>query len=98
MIVELADDAERDLIDGVAFYDSSDRRAGDYFLESITTDLRSLALLGGVHSKRLGYHCMCASRFPFAIYYFVEGTTIKVVAILDERRDPDWIQDRLRNG
>lgn len=55
MIVQLSDAAERDLIDGIAFYDDGDRRAGDYFLTSMQADLRSLEYLGGVHAKRHGY-------------------------------------------
>ncbi len=98
MIVQLSDDAERDLLDGIAFYDARNRHAGDYFFESLTTDVRSLAVLGGVHSVRQSFHCMSASRFPFAIYYEVRSDVVLVVAILDERRDPEWIADRLRNG
>ena len=97
MIVQLSDDAERDLLMGIAFYDAGDRRAGDYFFESLTADVRSLAVLGGVHSIRYGFHCMTASRFPFAIYYAVRSEVV-MVAILDERRDPTWIVDRLKNG
>ena len=98
MIVQLSDDAERDLVNGIAFYDARDRQAGDYFFESLTTDVRSLAVLGGVHSMLHGFHCMSASRFPFAVYYEVRSDVVLVVAILDERRDPEWIADRLRNG
>lgn len=97
MIVQLSDAAERDLLDGVTFYDDGGREVGNHFLESSTTDLRSLSFLGGVHAKRLGYNRMCASRFPSAIYYLVEGNFVMVVAILDERRDPEWIADRLNN-
>ena len=98
MIVQLSDDAERDLLDGIGFYDANDRPAGDYFLESLTADVRSLSLLGGVHSMRHGYRCMSASRFPYAVYYEVRSDVVSVVAILDERRDPEWIVGRLRNG
>ena len=98
MNVQLSDDAERDLRDGLAFYDGCDRQAGDYFFESMTSDIRSLSFLGGVHSMRHGFHCMSASRFPFAIYYAVRTDVVLVVAILDERRDPKWIMDRLKQG
>ncbi|TWT72654.1 type II toxin-antitoxin system RelE/ParE family toxin [Crateriforma conspicua] len=98
MIVQLSDDAERDLLAGIVFYDANDRPAGDYFFESLTADLRSLAVLGGVHSMRHDYHCMSASRFPYAVYYEVRSDVVLVVAILDERRNPDWIAERLRNG
>lgn len=98
MIVTLSDDAERDLRDGIAFYDQHGREVGGYFLDSITADLRSLCVLGGVHAKRYGFHCMGAKRFPYAVYYFVAGDIVSVVAILDERRDPDWIERRLKRG
>lgn len=41
---------------------------------------------------------MPAKRFPFAIYYAVSNDTVYVVAILDERRDPEWIRRRLERG
>ena len=98
MIVRLSDDAELDLLRGLAFYDSAGGNVGDHFLDSLTANVRSLSSLGGVHSKRFGYHCMCASRFPFAIYYTIEGDTVLVMAILDERRNLKSIADRLKNG
>ncbi len=98
MNVRISDEAERDLSDGVAFYCRNGIAVGDYFRNSLIADLRSLSVLGGVHSKRLGYHCMAAKRFPFAVYYTCDGETVDVIAVLDERRDPDWIQQRLRRG
>jgi hypothetical protein len=38
---------------------------------------------------------MLIRRFPFALYYLVEATTIDIYAILDLRRDPSWIRERL---
>lgn len=38
---------------------------------------------------------MLSRRFPFGIYYEVEDETAYVYAILDLRRDPLWIQQRL---
>ena len=59
-------------------------------------DLRSLGVMGGVYAKRYGFHCMSAKRFPYAVYYFVVGELVSIVAILDERRDPNWIEWRLK--
>jgi len=98
MIVQISDDAESDLADGVAFYDQHGLEVGDHFRDSILADLQSLSVFGGVHSKRFGYHCMAAKRFPYAIYYLANETTVFVVAILDERRDPEWIRRRLARG
>jgi hypothetical protein len=37
-----------------------------------------------------------SKKFPFATYYRVEKSLIDVVAILDCRRDPDAIAERLQ--
>ncbi len=95
MNVQVSVDAERDLSDGLAFYGKSGTRIGDHFRNSILADLQSFSLLGGGHSKRFGYYCMAAKRFPYAVYYLCDGATVSVVAVLDERRDPTWIQHRL---
>lgn len=87
-----------DLLRGIAFYDSAGKNVDNHFLDSLAEDIRSLSSLGGVHSKRFGYHCMCASRFPYAIYYKIKGDSVLVMAILDERRNPKSIADRLKNG
>lgn len=42
-----------------------------------------------------GFHRLLSRRFPYAVYYLVEPETIDVYAILDCRRDPLWIQERL---
>lgn len=96
--VLVSGDAERDILDGIAFYGAIGPDVGNYFYLSILADLQALSVFGGVHSKRFGYHCMPAKRFPFAIYYAVSDSTVYVVAILDERRDPDWIARRLERG
>ena len=97
LTVELSNEAEQDLLDGVRFYDRNGREVGSYFLQSIASDLRSLSILGGVHRKAYGYHRMTAKRFPFSIYYRVDGGVVRVMAILDERRSPESIAKRLRN-
>jgi hypothetical protein len=45
-----------------------------------------------------GFHRMLIRRFPFALYYLVEATTIDIYAILDCRRDPSWIRERLESS
>ncbi len=54
-----------------------------------------MVLYAGVHSVHFGFHRMLAKRFPFAIYYEVEGDTAYVYAILDVRRDPFWLRAEL---
>ena len=38
---------------------------------------------------------MLAHRFPFGIYYRETATETQVFAVLDLRRDPNWIRKEL---
>jgi len=95
MNVRILDEAEQDLIDGFRFYDSQEQGLGDYFLDSLFSDIDSLRLYAGIHSVHFGYHRLLSRRFPFAVYYRIEQNTAHVWAILDCRQDPAKIEERL---
>ena len=95
MKIEILDLAEKDLVDGFKFYERQSNGLGDYFLDSIYSDIESLHIYAGVHSFHFGYHRLLVKRFPFAIYYRFQKDLIRVYAILDCRRNPAWIRDRL---
>ena len=95
MRVELRVEARNDLTEGAAFYDSQRDGLGDYFIDCLFSDLKSLESQGGVHEMAFGLHRKLSHRFPFAIYYRVVDAVIDVVAILDCRRDPKAISQRL---
>lgn len=95
MTVVVLEDAGAELEVGRRFYESQERGVGNYFVESVLSDLDSLVLYAGIHSVHFGFHRMLAKRFPFAIYYEVEGDTAYVYAILDMRRDPLWLRAEL---
>ena len=93
--VLLLETAKEDLREGWCFYKQQRRGLGDYFLDSIQADVRSLTVYAGIHAKAAGFHRMLAKRFPFAVYYLLEGQRIEVYAILDCRRDPEGTITRL---
>lgn len=95
MTVVILEDAADDLESGTQFYESCAVGVGDYFIDSILSDLDSLILFAGVHPSYFGFHRMLSKRFPFGIYYEVEGDVVYVYAILDLRRDPLWIRKQL---
>ena len=95
MRIELLDAAERDLIQGFEFYDRQSKGLGDYFLDSIFSDIESLHIYAGVHALHFGYHRLLSKRFPFAIYYRIKNEIIQIYAILDCRRNPAWIREKL---
>ena len=95
MIVVVLEDAAADIEAGRAFYESREEGVGDYFTESIVSDIDSLVLYAGIHAEKFGFYRMLAKRFPFAIYYETDGTVAYVYAVLDMRRDPLWIRKEL---
>ena len=95
MRIELLDSAEKDLLDGFKFYVHQSKKLGDYFLDSLFSDIESLNIYAGIHALHFGYHRLLSKRFPFAIYYRVLKDIIRVYAILDCRRNPAWIRNRL---
>ena len=95
MRIEILGSAEKDLIDGFNFYERQSKGLGDYFLDSLFSDIESLYIYAGIHALHFGYHRSLSQRFPFAIYYRLQKDIIRVYAILDCRRNPAWIRNRL---
>ena len=95
MRVQILDEAQRDLVEGSRFYESQGEGLGDYFLNSLFSDIDSLQLYAGVHPVYFGYNRLLSKRFPFAIYYRVENEMVRVYAVLDCRREPSWTRTRL---
>jgi plasmid stabilization system protein ParE len=94
--VQVLDEATADLADGYLFYERQTEGLGEYFLDTIWSDIQSLRLSGGIHAVHNGYHRLLSRRFPYAVYYRVENEAARVRAILDCRRDPDWIAKKLK--
>ena len=95
MKIEILEEAEQDLIDGYRFYESQESGVGEYFLDSIFSDIDSLQLYAGIHAKYFGYHRLLSKRFPFAIYYRIQLDAVRIYAVLDCRQNPAKIQKRL---
>jgi hypothetical protein len=95
--IEILDKAEDDLANGFAFYESQQAGLGAYFRESLSADIDSLQIHGGVHRiVYRNYHRALSKRFPFAIFYTVSGETVFVHAVVDCRRRPQWITEHLK--
>ena len=97
MTVVVLEDAAEDIESGRVFYESCEPGVGDYFAESIVSDLESLILYAGIHPVYFGFHRMLSKRFPFGLYYEFEDGVAYVYAILDLRRDPLWLRRELQD-
>lgn len=96
MKIEILDQAEADLIEGFHFYETQQAGVGNYFLANLYADIESLRFYGGIHLKPYkNYHRLLARRFPFAVFYTVQDNTAFIHAIVDCRRDPAWLRQRL---
>lgn len=96
MKIRILTAAMRDLENGRDFYDLQEPGIGDYFQDGLFSDIDSLVLYGGIHRKVFGYHRLLSKRFPYAIYYRVDGDDAALICrVLDCRRDPEKIRKSL---
>ena len=95
MKIEILPEAKQDLDDGYWFYENLRNGLGEYFLSSVTSDIRSLQIFPGHHVRIGKYYRLIAGRFPYSVFYTFEDEIIFVHAVIDQRRDPEWISERL---
>jgi len=97
MRVEVLDQATEDLIEGFWFYEAQGSGLGSYFLTNLYADIESLRIYAGIHPKRYKqYYRLLSHRFPFAVFYKILEDTVFIHAVLDCRRNPAWLRERLK--
>lgn len=95
MKIRILDSASQDLISGFHFYEKQDAGLGNYFIDSLFSDIDSLLVYAGIHAMYFGHHRLLSKRFPFAIYYKILNHDVSVYAVLDCRKNPAWTRERL---
>jgi hypothetical protein len=63
MRVQVLEEATADLADGFRFYVRQVDGLGDYFLDSLWSDIQLLRLHGGMHAIHNGYHRLLILEF-----------------------------------
>lgn len=96
-IVTVLEPARADAAECSSFYEKQEPGAGDYFLAHLDSALVDLAAFPGTHAMRFGLHRMLLPRLPHPIFYREKAHETEVVAIVDLRRDPQWIRRQLRS-
>ncbi len=84
------------LASGREFYNQQQEGVGDYFFDSLFSEIDSLVLYAGIHRVQFGYHRLLAHRFPHVVYYRVLKGEAVVFRVLDCRRNPRWIRKSLK--
>jgi len=96
MKIRILRSALEDLAAAREFYDGMEAELGDYFFDSLFSDIDSLTLYAGIHGIHHGYHRMIANRFPYCIYYRLIQQETVVCRVLDCRRDPVVVRSELK--
>ena len=95
MKVRVLRSALEDIASGREFYNQQQEGVGDYFFDSLCSEVDSLVLYAGIHGLHFGYHRLLARRFPYAIYYRILKGEAVVFRVLDCRRAPRSIRKSL---
>jgi len=94
--VRISHDALSDLNDGHWFYEAQEPGLGDYFTSCLRADIEGLKVSAGIHRLVYrDYHRLLSRAFPYGIFYTIEDEIAVVWAVVDLRRDPQWIRDHL---
>jgi len=64
MRIKILASAVADLQAGRLFYEPQGDGLGEYFFNSLFSDIDSLVLYAGIHPKVFGFHRLLAKRFP----------------------------------
>lgn len=96
MKIQILDIAMRDIQIGQQFYEQQQEGLGDYFLDSLFSDIDALLLHGGIHQQFFDYFRALSKRFPYAIYYRISEQNIFIWRVLDYRQKPSRITKALR--
>jgi hypothetical protein len=92
----ISDDAVEDLEEGFWFYESQEPGLGEYFSACLRADIEGLKITAGIHRRGYrDYHRLLSRVFPFAVFYTLDGNEVAVWALVDCRRNPERIRERL---
>jgi len=67
--MKILSSATTDLAKARNFYEKQGEGLGNYFFDSLFSNIDSFFLYAGIHPKCSSYHRMLLKRFPYAIYY-----------------------------
>lgn len=91
----ISEDAWGDLNEGFLFYEAQGLGLGDYFIACLRADLEGLKVTAGIHREVQGFHRLLSRVFPHGIFYTLQADEVTVLAVIDLRRSPEWVSNRL---
>jgi plasmid stabilization system protein ParE len=87
--------AQQDMEEAAQWYHTQRPGLGLDFLAALSEALQIIQLNPYLFAARYGSIRQCLVKgFPYLIYYLVESSTVVVIAVLHQRRDPQAAKDR----
>lgn len=92
----LSPDAEEDLREAMAWYDTQQPGLGEAFLRSVEAGFaRVRRFPRSFPTNALGIHSALLRRFPYAVLFRVQEDRIEVIAVWHGRRNPEGWKARI---
>ncbi|HVJ84793.1 MAG TPA: type II toxin-antitoxin system RelE/ParE family toxin [Caulifigura sp.] len=84
--------AEQDLQDARRWYEQEQAGSGEGLVAEVEAVLRRIADAAGTHERiRRDVHLILVKRYPYAIYYRMEGELAVVLSVMHTSRNPrEW--------
>ena len=73
MNIRILSSAYNDLVAGRKFYERQSEGLGEYFFDSLFSDIDSLLLYGGIHQKVYGYQRLLLSLYINTSFFSEKG-------------------------
>lgn len=88
--------AERDIAEAIEWYDQQQSGLGDEFLARVEAVFARIAERpNGFPSTHAIFKRALIGRFPYTVYFRIEGGSIVVFAVYHQRRNPVVLAQRL---
>lgn len=97
MTVTILPSAIVDIIRVRCFYEGLEYGLGERFQDYIFGEIDKLEDNAGIDEVHFGYYRALANRFHQNIYYTIDGETVVVWRVLDQRFNPRRIESALSN-
>ncbi len=98
MKIKILPSAIADLHNGRVFYERQGEELGEYFFDTLFSDIDSLILFPEKHPEVFGFHRLLSKRFPFAVYYKIEEDFAIIYRVLDQRQNPHTTESALEDS
>jgi hypothetical protein len=92
----LASNFKDDLLIADTYYFRISNRLGSEFHERVRETIRTVVRFGGGdHVGPHGFKARKAEPFPYIVYYEYDGESLNILALIHERRHPNFLKQKL---